>query len=110
MRTKLKVRNDFFAASRAALDRFPAKGVGLGPPRLVENTAAAVALDEALSPLDRDEGNKKKAQIMVGAFEPGCRQATTRTGPHLIIDLNLPRLNAANEDEGTPPLSIRFCS
>jgi hypothetical protein len=30
-----------------------------------------VAFQEALSALDRDEGNKKEAQVMVQAFEPG---------------------------------------
>ncbi len=67
-----------------------------------------VALQEAFPPLDRDERNKEEAQVVVQAFAPGRGQPTPRAGPRLIIDLDLPRLYPANEDEGTPPPVTRF--
>ena len=79
-----------------------------GATGFVKNTATVVALQEALSPLDREERNKEQAQVVVQAFEPGRRRTTTRTDSCLIIDLNLPRLYTANENEGTPLLSSDF--
>jgi hypothetical protein len=47
------------------------KNPGLRPTGVVKNPAAPVAFQEGFSPLDGDEGNEKKAQVMVQAFEPG---------------------------------------
>ena len=37
----------------------------------VEDPAAAVALQEGLSPLDGNQGNEKKTDVMVQALQPG---------------------------------------
>jgi hypothetical protein len=43
----------------------------MGMAGLVENTSAAAAFQEGLSPLDRDQRDEEKADIVVKAFEPG---------------------------------------
>jgi len=35
-----------------------------------KNAAAPVTFQEALPPLDRDKGNKKKTQVMIQSLEP----------------------------------------
>ena len=43
--------------------------VRLGPAALIKNSTAAVAFQKNLSSLDREEGNKEKAQVMIQALE-----------------------------------------
>jgi len=42
----------------------------LGPAGFLKDPAAAVAFQEKLPPLDRNERNKKEAQVVIQAFEP----------------------------------------
>ena len=108
MRAKPKIRSRFPAASWAEGGLPVTERSRPGAAGFVKHGATVVALQEAFSSLDRDERNKEQTQVVVQAFEPGRRQATTRTDPHLIIDLNLPRLHTANENESTPLLGSDF--
>jgi len=76
----------------------------LGLAGFPKNPAAVVAFHEYLPPLDRDQGNKKKAQVMIQAFEPNRGEATIGASPRLVIYLNFPGLHTADENEGPPPL------
>jgi len=79
------------------------KKIRLRSPGFVKRPAAAVAFQERFSALDRNQGNKEEADIVIQPLAPRRRQATLRAGPRLIVDLNLLRLHPANEDEGSPP-------
>jgi hypothetical protein len=70
----------------------------------VKHPPAAVAFQEGLSPLDGNQGNKKKADIMVQPLQPSRRQTTIRTRPGLIVNLNFPGLHSTNKDEDAPLL------
>ncbi len=74
-----------------------------GLPVFLKNSAAPVAFQENLTPLDRDQRDKKEAQIMIHAFEPGRGQAAIGADPCLIIDPNLFGLYATHKNEGPPP-------
>lgn len=71
MGAELKIRRYFLAASRANL-----KGPVLERSRgsltgFIADPATTTAFEEALSPLDWEEGDKKEAHVMVQALEPG---------------------------------------
>jgi hypothetical protein len=70
----------------------------------IKNPATAVALQKAASSLDRDEGNKEEAYVMVKSFEPGRGQAAFWASPRLVIYLDSSGLNTAYKNEGAPPL------
>ena len=70
----------------------------------VEHPPAAVAFQEGLSPLDRNQGDKEKADVMIQPLQPGRRQTTIRTRPGLIINLNFPGLHSTDKDEDAPLL------
>jgi hypothetical protein len=74
-----------------------------GPPAFLKNLAAPVAFQENLPSLDRDQGDKKKAQVMIHTFEPGRGQAAIRADPCLIIDSNFFGLYPADKNESAPP-------
>jgi hypothetical protein len=42
-----------------------------GPAALIKNPTAAVAFQEDLPPLDREERNKEKAEVMIQTLEAG---------------------------------------
>ena len=96
-------RRELFPALRAAAGRFGMKKIRLGTAAFVKHSAAAVAFQKRFSALDRNQGNKEEADIVIQPLAPRRRQATLRAGPRLIVDLNLLRLHPANEDEGSPP-------
>jgi len=76
-------------------------------PGFIEDAAAAAAFNEGLSPLNRDQRDEKKAYIMVQSFEPGRGQTAPRTGPGLIIHLNLLGLHTPDKkEEDSPPEQI----
>jgi hypothetical protein len=70
---------------------------------LVEDTSAAVAFQEGLPPLDGNQGNEEKTDIVVKTLEPGRRQAASGTGPSLVIHLNFLRLYPPDKKEEDPP-------
>ena len=73
--------------------------------RFIKDAAAAIALEKALSPFDRDEGNKKQADIVVQPLEACRGQAAVGADPRLIIHLYSSGLNSTDENEGpSPPL------
>jgi len=92
-------------AATGAYPQWPRPGrVRLGLTGFSENPATPVAFQEKFSSFDRDEGNKKKTQVMIQAFEPSEGQSTIRAGPLLVIYLNLLGLQTPDEDESAPPL------
>jgi hypothetical protein len=94
-------------------DWLAALGAGAGRPvlerthmwmaGLVEDTSAAVAFQEGLPPLDGNQGNEEKTDIVVKTLEPGRRQAASGTGPSLVIHLNFLRLYPPDKKEEDPP-------
>ncbi len=68
--TELKPRLQFSSAPRASLRWFGVKGGLWRPARFVEHPSAAVAFQKTIPPLDRNQGNKEKTQVMVEPFEP----------------------------------------
>jgi hypothetical protein len=70
----------------------------------IKHPPAAVAFQEGLSPLDGNQGNKEKADIMIQPLQPGRWQAAVRTRPGLIINLNFPGLHSTDKDEDAPLL------
>jgi len=93
--------------------RFPAPGAKAGwfvvakirlwPAGFVKHATAAVAFQERLSPLDGNQRDKEKTDVMVQPFPAGRREAAVRTGPRLIIHLIFFGLHAADENEDAPP-------
>jgi len=75
----------------------------LWSPRFIKDSAAAVAFQEALPTLDRDEGNEEKAYVMVQPLEPCRGQTTVGTDPRLVIHLRFSGLYSTDKDEGTSP-------
>jgi hypothetical protein len=59
-----------------------------------------MAFEETFSPLDRDEGNEEKADIVVQAFEPRGGQPTAGTDPRLVIHGHSFGLHSTDENEG----------
>jgi hypothetical protein len=78
----------------------------LGPAALIKNPAAAVAFQKNLPSLDREEGNKEKAQVMVQTLEASGRQATLGAGLWLVVYLNLLGLYPADEDENDTSFGV----
>ncbi len=70
---------------------------------MIENAAAKAAFEKRLPSFDWNEGDKKKAQVMIQAFEAGRGLAAMGTDPGQVIDLNSFRLYTADENEGAPP-------
>ena len=63
-----------------------------------------MAFEETFSPLDRDEGNEEKADIVVQAFEPRGGQPTAGTDPRLVIHGHSSGLDSADKkEEGASP-------
>ena len=97
----------------AWINRLAALGTSLGGPEFegaclsaagfIKDTAAAAAFQEGLSPLDGNQRDEEKADIVVKAFEPGRRQAAPGTTPGLVIHLNLLGLYPPDEKEEDPP-------
>jgi len=105
MRTESKVPFNLLTALRAGSIRPFLKGTGLDSACLIENPAAAVALEEAFSPFDRDERNEKQADIVIQPFEAGRGQAAVGAGPRLIIHFDSSGLNPTDKNEdASPPL------
>jgi len=75
----------------------------LSPACLIKNSPAPCTLQKSLSPLDRDERNEEKADIVVQAFEPRGGQATVGTDPRLVIHFHFSGLNSTDENEGASP-------
>ena len=66
-----ETRRDRLAALGAGLGRTELGGAHVGMSGFIENPAAAGAFQEGLSPLDGDQGNEEKTDVMVQALEPG---------------------------------------
>jgi hypothetical protein len=64
-------RRDRLAALGAGLGRTELEGAHVGMAGLIENPAAATAFQESLSPLDGNQGNEEKTDVMVQSFKPG---------------------------------------
>jgi len=75
----------------------------MGMAGFIEDPAAAVAFQEGLPPLDGNQGDEEKADVMVQALQPGGGQTTPGTGPGLIINLHLFGLHAPDKKEEDPP-------
>jgi len=71
IRTISKARRDRLAALGAGLGRPGLERACLGMAGFIEDPAAAVALQKGLSPLDGNQGNEEKADVMVQALEAG---------------------------------------
>ena len=71
IRTIPEARRDRLAALGAGLGRTELEGAHVGMAGLIENPAAATAFQEGLSPLDGNQGNEEKTDVMVQSFEPG---------------------------------------
>jgi hypothetical protein len=75
----------------------------MGLAGFIEDPAAAVTLQEGLSPLDGNQRDKEETDVMVQALQPGWGQAALRAGPRLIIYLDFLRLHAPDKKEEDPP-------
>ena len=83
------------------------EGTRLRSTRFIKNAAAAIALQKAFSPLDRDQGNEKQTDIVVQPLEAGRRQAATGADPRLFIHFYSSGLNSTDKDEGSsPPIQL----
>jgi hypothetical protein len=71
IRTIPEARRDRPAALGAVLGRRELDGTHVGMPGFIEDPAAAAAFQEGLSPLDGNQGNEEKTEVMVQALEPG---------------------------------------
>ena len=76
----------------------------------IKDPAAAAAFQEGLSPLDGNQRDEEKADIVVKAFEPGRRQAAPGTTSGLVVHLNLLGLYPPDEKEEDPPPGINSCN
>ena len=79
------------------------EGACLGTAGFIKNPAAAIAFQEGLSPLDGNQGNKEKTDVMVQALQSGGRQAASGTSPSPVIQLNLLGLYSPDKKEEDPP-------
>jgi hypothetical protein len=105
MGTESKVPFNLLTTPRAPPIGLFLERTGLDSACLIENSTATIALQKALSPFDRDEGNKKQADIVVQPLEACRGQAAVGADPRLIIHLYSSGLNSADENEGpSPPL------
>jgi hypothetical protein len=66
-----EARRDRSAALGAVLGRRELDGTHGGMPGFIEDPAAAAAFQEGLSPLDGNQGNEEKTEVMVQALKPG---------------------------------------
>ena len=66
-----EARRDRLAALAAGLGRTELDGAHLGMSGFIEDPAATGAFQEGFSPLDGNQGNEEKADVMVQALEPG---------------------------------------
>jgi hypothetical protein len=71
IRTIPEARGDRLAALGAGLGRTELGGAHVGVAGLIENPAAAAAFQEGLSPLDGNQGNEEKTDVMIQALKPG---------------------------------------
>jgi hypothetical protein len=71
IRTIPEARRDRLAALGAGLGRTGLDGAHRGMSGFIEDPAAAVAFQEGLSPLDGNQGDEEKTEVMVQAFEAG---------------------------------------
>jgi hypothetical protein len=71
IRTISEARRDWLAALGAGLGRTGLDGAHRGMPGFIEDPAAAAAFQESLPPLDGNQGNEEKTEVMVQAFEAG---------------------------------------
>jgi hypothetical protein len=71
IRTIPEARRDRSAALGAVLGRRELGGTHVGMPVFIEDPAAAAAFQEGLSPLDGNQGNEEKTEVMVQALKPG---------------------------------------
>jgi len=71
IRTIPEARRDRLAALGAGLGRRRVDGAHMGMSGFIEDPAAAAAFQEGLSPLDGNQGNEEKTDVMVQALEPG---------------------------------------
>ena len=71
IRTIPEPRRDRLAALGAGLGGTELDGAHLGMPGFIEDPAAPAALQESLPPLNRNQGDEKKADVMVQAPKPG---------------------------------------
>jgi len=65
VRAKVKVRRYLLAALRTDAIRGGLEGFRLTRAGVIKNLAAPVALQEMFPPFNRDERNKKEAQVVV---------------------------------------------
>jgi hypothetical protein len=66
-----EARRDRLAALGAGLGRTGLESACLGMAGFIEDPAAAAAFQEGLSPLDGNQGNEEKTDVMVQALEAG---------------------------------------
>ncbi len=104
-RAEPKILLYFTAAFGAGTHWLILKSARMAPPLFIKNSATAVALKEAFSPLDRKERNEKEAQVMVQTFETGRGQTAAWACPRLLIHLYLSGLDTAYKYESAPPWS-----
>ena len=71
IRTIPEARRDRLAALGAGLGITELDGAHVGMAGFIENPAAAAAFQEGLSPLDGNQGNEEKTDVMVEALKPG---------------------------------------
>ena len=71
IRTIPKARRDRLAALGAGLGRTELDGAHLGMSGFIEDPAAAAAFQESLPPLDGNQGNEEKTDVMIQALEAG---------------------------------------
>jgi len=74
----------------------------LGSAGFIKNASAPATLQKTFAPLDRDEGNKEKAHVMIEPFEPGRGRTAVGTDPRLIIHFDFSWLNSADKKEEDP--------
>jgi hypothetical protein len=66
-----EARGDRLAAPGAGLGWAEFNGAHVGMSGFIEDPAAAAAFQEGLSPLDGNQGNEEKTDVMVQALKPG---------------------------------------
>jgi len=71
IRTISEARRDRLAALGAGLGRTELDGAQLGMSGFIKDPAAAAAFQEGLSPLDGNQGNEEKTEVMVQALKAG---------------------------------------
>jgi hypothetical protein len=71
IRTIPEAWRDRLAALGTVLGRTELDGTHVGMPGFIEDPAAAAAFQERLSPLDGNQGDEEKTEVMVQALKPG---------------------------------------